>query len=40
MSAPTKEKAFQYIHNALAQTTTPFRRLLLAQEAGLSGRVE
>jgi hypothetical protein len=40
MSAPTKEKALQYIHNALAQTTTPFRRLLLAEQAGLSAKVE
>jgi len=32
LPAPTKEKALDYIHNAPAQTTTPFRRLLLAQQ--------
>jgi hypothetical protein len=37
---PTKEKALQYSHNAPAQTMTPFRHLLLPQEAGLSAKVE
>ncbi|MHB8521524.1 MAG: hypothetical protein ACYDH9_12305 [Limisphaerales bacterium] len=32
LPAPTREKALQYIHNAPAQTMTPFRRLLLAQQ--------
>ena len=31
LPAPTKERALAYIHNAPAQTMTPFRRLLLAQ---------
>lgn len=33
LPAPSKEKALQYVHNAPAQTMTPFRRLLLAQQA-------
>lgn len=33
LPAPTKKKALDYIHNAPAQTMTPFRRLLLAQAA-------
>ena len=33
LPATTKERALDYIHNAPAQTMTPFRRLLLAQAA-------
>ncbi len=40
LPVPTKEKALKYIHNAPAQTMTPFRRLLLAQATALSGGVE
>lgn len=32
LPAPTKEKALAYIHNAPAQTMTPFRRLLLQEQ--------
>jgi len=31
LPSSTKEKALDYIHNAPAQTMTPFRRLLLQQ---------
>lgn len=32
LPAPTKKKAFAYIHSAPEQTMTPFRRLLLEQD--------
>ena len=40
LPAPTKEKALGYIHNAPAQTMTPFRRLFLTQPDAAGGNPE